>query len=99
MFRWTRMAVVALVALGAACDRPESVVSPTESARLTAAEKIGPAVLEALRRGEQPAITVSLYAERHASLDRMRSEVAEAQDGVLRRVPAQEITVRRRRVR
>jgi subtilisin family serine protease len=96
MFRWTRMAMVALVALAAACDRPESVISPTESARLAVAEKIGPGVLEALRHGDQPAITVSLHAERHASLDRARAAVSEAQDGVLRRVPAQEVTVRRR---
>lgn len=98
MPRWTRIlltAMVALVALVAACERPESPVSPTAITQ-SATEKIGPGVLEAVRRGEQPRISVSLHAARQLSREEMRAEVARAQVEVLRHVDDREVTLRRR---
>jgi subtilisin family serine protease len=91
-----RTPLLLVFALAVACDRPESVMSPVQNSRNAVAEKIGPGVLEAIRRGEQPAISVSLRAARHESPDRMRAEVAEVQEGVLQRVADHEVAVRRR---
>jgi subtilisin family serine protease len=84
----------------AGCDRPLSTSSaPVSEASLSVGrqeDKVGAEVWAAFDRGESPAVIVTLNTTPHQDLDRQRTEVAEAQDGVLRAVTAQELRVVRR---
>ena len=96
---------LALLASLAACDatrEPSAPVVPDPSLAVSAqpTSKIGAAVLEALARGEAPAVIVALDVSRDVARGRdlaaLRREVRGAQDGVLRGVTASELRVRRR---
>ncbi|HSJ23932.1 MAG TPA: S8 family serine peptidase [Longimicrobiales bacterium] len=99
MTRWIRFIVPAVVALSA-CDRlPEDagVTGPdAQMSRVPPAQKIGAGVLEALARGETPAIIVSLDAGSPRGLGATRNAVAAAQSAALTRVAPGEFSLRRR---
>jgi subtilisin family serine protease len=99
MTRLTRT-LAALVIVLAACDRPQDTVGPlapdARMAQSAPAQKIGPGVLEALARGETPAIMVALDAGSPRGLSAMRNAVAAAQSQALSRVSDDEVSVRRR---
>jgi subtilisin family serine protease len=92
--------LAALVIVLAACDRPHETVGPVapdaRMAQAPPAQKIGPGVLEALARGETPAIMIALDAGSPHGLANMRNAVAAAQSQALSRVSDDEVSVRRR---
>ncbi|TVP45781.1 MAG: hypothetical protein EA350_08385 [Gemmatimonadales bacterium] len=93
-------ALAVLVIVTAACDAPTDSVGPVEpqapAAHMAPAQKIGPGVLEALARGETPAIMIALDAGTPRGLENTRNAVAAAQRQALSRVSENEVTVRRR---
>jgi subtilisin family serine protease len=89
-----------LMIMAAACDPPQDAVGPSAPdaplAHDETAHKIGPGVLEALARGEAPAIMVALDAGTPRGLGDTRRAVAAAQSQALSRVSDDELSVRRR---
>jgi subtilisin family serine protease len=84
----------------AACDQPQEPVGPgdpdAQFAFSSPSQKIGPGVLEALARGETPAIMVALNAGAPRGLANVRAAVAAAQNEALRQVTGDEMRIRHR---
>lgn len=92
--------IAGIALLLGACDRRPETSGPTgveaTAAQVPAAQKIGPGVLEALARGESPAVLLSLDGGSPRGLENARRAAAAAQAQVLSRVQAGELRVRRR---
>ena len=92
--------VLMLTLVIAGCDRPVTSSRAAGSEASLAVgrpeDKVGPEVWAAFERGERPAIIVALNSTPQNDIESQRTAVAEAQDGVLRAMSAQELRVIRR---
>lgn len=95
-----RLAALCIAVALAACE-PQEPLAPDrqnidQQLVQLAGQKIGPGVIEALQRGESPAIIVALEAGAPRALSEMRQTVASVQDEVLRGFTASELLIRTR---
>jgi hypothetical protein len=101
MSGFARITVALLAVTLAACDLGRDAVGPgvPDDPRVQPqdpVDKIGTDVLDALRRGESPAVMIALDAAQPRDMAELRRDVARAQDDAMARVTEAELRVGRR---